>query len=128
MRVPLDTHLLLWSVGRALRLSQQAKEIILDSSVKLSFGPVSIWEVAIKNVRGSPDFQVHPRRLFEDLVNRGYYEIPMRAEHALAVADLPNIHKDPFGRMLVGQATTESVMLLTSDRVLAQYPGPIQLV
>ena len=93
MRVLLDTHLLLWSVGRALRLSQQAKEIILDSSVKLSFIPVSIWEVAIKNARGSPDFQVHPRRLFEDLVNGGYYEIPMRAEHALAVADLPKFTK-----------------------------------
>lgn len=128
MRYLLDTQLLLWVAGVSERLSETAEEVILDSSVRLFYSSVSIWEVAIKNGLGRSDFSMHPARFREDLIDHGYSELPVHADHAIAIADLPAIHRDPFDRMLIGQATCESIMLLTTDRVIASYPGPIQLV
>ena len=128
MRYLLDTQLLLWIAGVSDRLSATAEEVILDSSVRLFYSSVSIWEVAIKNGLNRSDFGVHPARFREGLIDHGYFELPVRADHAIAIADLPTIHRDPFDRMLIGQATSESILLLTTDRVIASNPGPIQLV
>lgn len=128
MRFLLDTQLLLWATGAPERLSDAAEKIILDSSVRLLYSSVSVWEVAIKSTLGRSDFLVQPARFLEELIDRGYAELPMHADHAIAIAELPTIHRDPFDRMLIGQATRESIVLLTTDTVIGSYPGPIQLV
>jgi PIN domain nuclease of toxin-antitoxin system len=61
-------------------------------------------------------------------VDNGYVQLPIHSHHALAVAALPDRHKDPFDRMLIAQATVEGIILLTSDAVVASYPGPIRKV
>jgi PIN domain nuclease of toxin-antitoxin system len=54
--------------------------------------------------------------------------LPVRSDHVVAIDALPPIHKDPFDRLLVAQATVEGITLLTSDNLVAQYPGPIRMV
>lgn len=128
MSVLLDTELLLWAAGVPDRLSAKAKEIILDSSVELTFSAVSIWEVSVKSTLGRTDFQVFAWQLYECLAERGYAELSIRSEHTLASMRLPLLHKDPFDRLLVAQANTESVTLITTDESVAQYSEKIRLV
>lgn len=85
----------------------------------------SLWEVAIKAGLGREDFQVDAAILRRGLLEHGYAELPISGAHATAVAGLPNIHKDPFDRILVAQAQLEGITLLTTDAIVARYPGPI---
>ena len=128
MRLLLDTHLLLWVVSHSGRLSSPARELIGDPENELCFSAVSIWEVAIKNGRGRDDFQVDPRLLRRGLLDNLYHEVPVTGEHAVAIANLPPLHRDPFDRILVAQSVVEGITLLTADPLVAQYPGPVQRV
>jgi PIN domain nuclease of toxin-antitoxin system len=124
----LDTHILLWAAAEPEKLTEQATTLINDQASRLYFSSASIWEVVIKNSLNRPDFRVEPHILRRGLIDNGYHELPITALHSLSVAHLPSIHKDPFDRILVAQAECEGFMLLTSDSLVAQYPGPIQLV
>ncbi len=126
MKLILDTHLLLWAAGSPDRLSPDAITLLNDKNNELLFSAVSLWEVAIKQSLGRDDFKVNARLLRRGLLDNGYDELPMTSEHAVAIDNLPNIHKDPFDRMLVAQATVEGITLLTSDSLVTKYPGPIQ--
>ena len=128
MRLLLDTHLLLWAVGPDERLPAQARRLMSDAGNELCFSVASIWEVAIKHGRGRDDFQVDPRLLRRELVDNLYRELPVTGEHAVAIASLPPLHRDPFDRMLVAQSLVEGITLLTGDPRVAQYPGPVQRV
>ena len=128
MKLLLDTHLLLWAAGQPESLSETARLMIENSENVLLFSAASVWEVAIKNGLGRPDFRVDPRLLRRGLMDNGYSELAITSEHAVAVDSLPTIHKDPFDRILVAQATIEGIVLLTADPVVAQYPGPVRLV
>jgi PIN domain nuclease of toxin-antitoxin system len=74
------------------------------------------------------DFQTPPALLRRTLLDDGYEELPVMGQHAAAVAALPAIHKDPFDRILKAQSMVEGITLLTSDSIVAQYPGPIRKV
>jgi len=128
MKFLLDTHLLLWAAGKPNRLSAAARKLIDAPANELLFSAASIWEVAIKRGFGRKDFQVNPRLLRRGLLDNGYEELPILSDHVVAIESLPPIHKDPFDRLLVAQATVEGITLLTSDSVLAQYPGSIRIV
>jgi PIN domain nuclease of toxin-antitoxin system len=124
----LDTHLLLWAAGVPERLSAQARVMIEDPSHTLWFSAASLWEITIKRGLGRPDFRVEPHLFRSGLLHNGYVELPITSQHAIATEHLPPIHKDPFDRLLVAQAETEGVLLLTSDEVVARYPGPVRKV
>lgn len=128
MKLLLDTHLLLWAAESSDDLPPEAALLIDDDSNELMFSAASIWEVAIKNGLGRSDFRVDPHLLRRGLLDNGFLELPILASHAAAVVSLPNLHKDPFDRMLVAQATIEGIVLLTSDAKVAEYDGPIQHV
>jgi PIN domain nuclease of toxin-antitoxin system len=128
MKFLIDTHLLLWAAGEPEKLPDEARAIIEDETVELLFSAASIWEVAIKRGLGRADFRVDPRLLRRGLVENGYVELPITGVHAAANGLLPPLHKDPFDRMLVAQAIAESVTLLTSDALVARYPGPVRKV
>jgi len=127
MKLLLDTHMLLWAAGSPNRLSAAARKLIDDPANELLFSAASIWEVAIKRGLGRNDFQADPRLLRRGLLDNGYRELPVMSEHVVAIESLPPIHKDPFDRLLVAQATVEGVTLLTADSVVAQYPGPVRM-
>lgn len=128
MRFLFDTHLLLWAAATPLRLPPRARDILDDAANDILFSAGSIWEIAIKNGLGRADFRVDPQLLHNGLIGAGYGELPIIGAHAMAVDRLPPIHKDPFDRLLVAQATVENIVLVTADPVVAQYPGPINLV
>lgn len=128
MKLLLDTHLLLWAAGVPNRLSAAALKLIDNPANELLFSAASIWEVAIKRGLGRTDFQADPRLLRRGLLDNGYSELPILSEHVVAIESLPPIHKDPFDRLLVAQATVEGITLLTADAVVAQYPGPVRTV
>jgi PIN domain nuclease of toxin-antitoxin system len=124
----LDTHLLLWAAGQPDRLSAAARTLLEDPANQLSFSPANLWEVVIKNSLSREDFRVDPRLLRRGLIDNGYLELPITSEHALTVESLPDIHRDPFDRILIAQATVEGILLLTADDVVASYPGPVRRV
>lgn len=128
MKLLLDTHLLLWAAGTPENLSVAALELIEDTHNELYFSPASLWEISIKNSLGRPDFQVDVRVLRRGLLDNGYSESPITSEHAVFLSNLPPLHKDPFDRILIAQATVEGIILLTGDSVVAQYPGSIRKV
>ena len=126
MKLLLDTHVLLWAAGEPSRLSASARRLINAADNEPLFSVASLWEIAIKRGLGRKDFQVDARLLRRGLLDNGYSELPIMSDHVVAVEDLPAIHKDPFDRLLVAQATVEGITLLTLDLVVAQYPGPIR--
>jgi PIN domain nuclease of toxin-antitoxin system len=134
LKLLLDTHLLLWAAGSNMPalpgrgLSPQAIALIDDLSNELIFSAASIWEVAIKNRLGRPDFRADPHLLRRGLIDNGYQELPIGGDHAAACGELPDIHKDPFDRLLVAQARVEGIILLTVDRKVAAYGGLARLV
>jgi PIN domain nuclease of toxin-antitoxin system len=128
VKLLLDTHLLLWAAGEPERLPAATRELIDDADNQLMFGVASLWEVAIKSGLGRDDFRADARLLRRGLLDNGYDELAITGEHAVAVAALPPIHNDPFDRLLVAQSAVEGILLLTSDRVVAQYPGPVRQV
>ena len=128
MKLLLDTHLLLWAAGEPRRLSKRARNLIDNPDNELLFSAASLWEVAIKRGLGREDFKVDARLLRRGLLDNGYSELPIISDHVVATESLPPIHKDPFDRVLVAQATIEGVTLLTIDSLVAQYPGPIKTV
>ena len=128
MNLLLDTHLLLWAAGAPDRLPAVARDLIEDPGNILIFSVASLWEIAIKRGLGRDDFRVDPRLLRRGLIDNGYAELAITSEHVVAVDSLPPLHRDLFDRLLIAQATAEGVTLLTSDKALAAYPGPIRAV
>jgi len=125
MKYLLDTHLLLWAAAGTLPRS--AKKYFAEGH-ELYYSPASIWEVVIKRSLGRSDFQIDPKAFHEGLRAAGYIELPVTGSHALAVSALPPIHKDPFDRMLLAQADSERIYLVTTDGNLAKYPSRVILV
>ena len=122
----LDTQLLLWAAGHPERLSEEARSMITEPRNQLWFSAAGLWEITIKKGLGRRDFRIDPHLLRRGLLDNGYRELPITSQHAMATAHLPPIHKDPFDRMLVAQAESEGALLLTSDEVVARYPGPVR--
>jgi PIN domain nuclease of toxin-antitoxin system len=134
MKLLLDTHLLLWAAAGGSspkskgRLSSEAAKLIDDPANELFFSAASTWEVTVKNDLGRTDFRVNPHLFRRGLLDNGYVELPITSAHTVAVDRLTDHHKDPFDRILVAQAMVEGITLLTSDPLVAAYPGPIQLI
>ncbi len=128
MNLLLDTHLLLWAASEPKRLSAKARTMLLDPANHLIFSTASLWEVSIKNGLDRSDFNVDPRRLWRMLLVNGYRELPITSEHTVAVNELPNLHKDPFDRILVAQARVEGLTLLTVDKAVAKYGDGVKKV
>ena len=123
MKLLLDTHMLLWAAAGTL--PKEAETLVLDGGNTLYFSPVSIWEIGIKKNLGRSDFKVDPEVLRRGLLDNQYQELSITSVHALAVNDLPQLHKDPFDRMLLAQVKAEGISLLTSDSTLREYQGPV---
>lgn len=128
MKLLLDTHILLWVAEGSAQLSNTAKALIENPENQLYFSSASLWEIAIKNTLGRADFKVDPAVLRRSLLDNGFEEIVINSTHAVSVQALPDIHKDPFDRMLLSQTLVEGVTLLTADSLVAQYPVAVMSV
>jgi PIN domain nuclease of toxin-antitoxin system len=118
MRLLLDTHIFLWLTAGSPLLNPRARTLIADAS-SVYVSSVTIWEAAIKTRIGK--LTVDPDDLLLEIGKCGFQELPVLGRHAVGVARLPLLHADPFDRLLVAQAITEPMRLLTSDDQLLAY-------
>jgi PIN domain nuclease of toxin-antitoxin system len=118
MRLLIDTQIFIWSVIESTDLSEQARDIILEAT-DVFVSAASIWEIAIKARLGR--LAGDPVGFVSAIEQSGFQELPISASHAAAVHDLPLHHRDPFDRLLIAQALSEPLRLLTADRILGQY-------
>jgi PIN domain nuclease of toxin-antitoxin system len=118
MRLILDTHALLWLMQADSRLKPGARTLI-HSATEVYVSSASIWEISIKHRLGK--LPEDPEIIVEQLENAGMKELPVINRHAVAAGRLPLLHADPFDRLLVAQAITENMRLLTADAQLADY-------
>jgi PIN domain nuclease of toxin-antitoxin system len=128
MHLLLDTHLLVWAMGSPDLLPAGLATMLEDPLNTPVFSVASLWELVIKQALGRPDFHVQPAVLRRTLLDGGWQELPIEARHALAVAQLPPLHRDPFDRLLLAQATADGLLLLTADSQLGAYPGPVRFM
>ena len=128
MQLLLDTHLLVWAMGEPERLDPALVRLLEDPINTPVFSVASLWELVIKRGLDRPDFQLEPPLLRQALLEAGWRELPVEANHVLAVGQLPALHRDPFDRLLLAQAQADGLLLITVDQQLAQYPGPVRLM
>jgi PIN domain nuclease of toxin-antitoxin system len=128
VKLLLDTCIILWAAGQHEKLSESARNLLTTPENILFFSAASIWEIVIKRGLEREGFRVDPYRLRKMLVVHGYTELPVTAEHALAVDTLPLLHKDPFDRLLIAQAHAEGMNLVTADSSISQYKQSVLAV
>ncbi|MCP9825159.1 type II toxin-antitoxin system VapC family toxin [Synechococcus sp. EJ6-Ellesmere] len=128
MDLLLDTHLVVWAMGSPQRLPPGLAEMLEDPRHTPVFSVASLWELVIKQGLGRPDFNVQPAVLRRALLEGNWQELAIETRHALAVAQLPPLHRDPFDRLLLAQATVDGLLLITADSQLAAYPGPVRFM
>jgi len=126
MRFLLDTHLLIWSQIDTKRISARTRRLMEDEGNDLYFSVVSLWEIGVKRALNRPEFNIDPHILRGELFSKGFTELPVSAEHALAVEQLPPLHRDPFDRLLLCQTLVEGLILLTKDEELLAYPVSVR--
>jgi PIN domain nuclease of toxin-antitoxin system len=125
MRLLLDTHVFLWCVKDDRRLTKSARAL-LAGAAEIYVSSASVWEAAIKAKLGKLDVDVDA--LVVSIGDSGFLELPVTAKHAAAVAKLPDLHNDPFDRLLIAQAISEPLRFLTADDVLGQYSDLVELI
>ena len=118
MRLLLDTHVLLWALTDDPQLTPAARDAITDGRNEVFVSAASAWEISIK--RGLGKLRA-PKDLPEQLRRARFDVLPIDLAHALAVESLPDLHRDPFDRMLVAQAISERLTLVTADPQVQQY-------
>lgn len=124
----LDTHILLWALYEPQRLTAHTKTILENPDRDVWFSAASIWEVAIKQSLGRPDFTASPFDVRSEALRIDFRELRIDGLQAAQATALPTLHNDPFDRLLVAQAQSTGLTLWTRDPLVMQYPGPIDAV
>jgi PIN domain nuclease of toxin-antitoxin system len=123
MRLLLDTVTFLWVISDAPDLSGRVRELVVDPENDVYLSAVSAWEIAVKHALGRLPLPDLPERFVpEQRRHQGIEELPLDGESALHLNRLAMLHKDPFDRMVVCQAITQRLLLLTPDDLISQYP------
>jgi PIN domain nuclease of toxin-antitoxin system len=128
VRLLLDTHVALWVLTGDSRLGESAFAMIAAPENEIFVSAVTIWEIAIKYQLRPDQVPMPPQLAIELSEASGYRLLAVQPHHAAAVGELPPIHRDPFDRLLVAQALTEPLRLMTRDRTVAAYSDTILLV
>jgi len=130
LRLLFDTHLLLWSLVDDPRLPAQARALMADPVNTVIASQVVLWETAVKRALGryEADFQFSPQEVLSELTLANAEWVRIEDQHLFTLATLPMLHRDPFDRLLVAQALSEPLRLVTHDRKVAAYSDTVILV
>ena len=118
MNILLDTHVLIWALENNPELSDSARNSIIRASNMVFVSSISIWEIAIKKNLGKLET---PDNLQEEIELHRFTPLQINYAHAELAVKLPDIHKDPFDRMLIAQAIIEKLTLVSRDKLIARY-------
>ena len=121
MRVLLDTHILLWMIGESRSLSASARRILADETNELFFSSISIAEVAVKRQKNVALMPLSPDDVRFGAEESGVRELAFDSSHAVALTTLPTHHSDPFDRMLLAQAKSSGMRILSHDNRFPAY-------
>lgn len=125
MRLLLDTHIFLWYLAASRKLPKSVFNRIETADV-VFISAASIWEASIKVKQGR--LQASTGDLIAGIASSGFIELPITAMHGAMSANLPEHHRDPFDRMLIAQAMSEPLRLLTADELLRQYSELVEVI
>ncbi len=125
MRILLDTNMIVWLSSRMGLLPPYARKLVEDDRNEIFFSAVSIWEIAIKDVVLRDDIIGDAEKVRDGLLKNNFEELALRSRHAFELGKLPNLHRDPFDRILIAQARAEHLTLLTSDATISRYAGDL---
>ena len=118
MNLLLDTHIILWWLSDASKLTLDHRNLLIDINSICYISAVSIWEINIKSAIGKLTI---PENYLDILKKQGFLELPITWGHSHTVMQLPAFHSDPFDRMLIAQAKVEDLTLLTVDDCIKKY-------
>jgi len=121
MKYLLDTHVLIWMVSNSKMISQKVATILKNREKKLWFSTVSLWEIAIKSSLGKLQLELSIDELVKELILNDIELFTLNIEHVKNVQTLPFHHRDPFDRMLISQAKSEQMTILTKDANFSLY-------
>ena len=128
MKYLLDTHIILWAALDVKKLSRKAKKLLEDAYNILYLSPVSLGEISIKHAKYPDQMPITSERARELAVKMGFVELPVRSRHGVDIANLPDIHNDPFDRMLITQARSDGLNLIShDDKVVAYGAGVVKV-
>jgi len=119
VRLLLDTHVLLWWLADDRKLGKKAREIIASSNNDVLVSAASVWEAAIKTALGRLEIELDD--LENAIIQNGFRPLPIGFQHAVTAGRLPPVHRDPFDRMLVAQASVEELRIVSHDRLFERY-------
>ena len=120
MRYLLDTHIALWATYQPRKLPAQARTLLTASNLEVHVSAASLWEIAIKNSM-QPGELPPVSRAITDFSKAEFRDLPVTSRAMAFLEKLPMRHRDPFDRMLVSQASTEGLTLLTADEKVGAY-------
>lgn len=121
MRLLLDTHVVLWLLTDSPRLTARDRALIGANDAECHVSVASWWELAIKQSRGVATLPLDTAEIRSAALYAGLREVPIAGPHAIRVAALPPVHRDPFDRMLIAQALCEPMRLVTADAIIVSY-------
>jgi len=125
MKLLLDTRIILWWLDGNSKLSREAVKLISSPNNAIIVSAVSIWEMRIKEQLGKLDL---PKNLLAILEQQRFEHLPVTFKDADEISRLPVIHSDPFDRMLIAQAITSKLTIVTHDKVFSKYPTQVKLI
>lgn len=126
MRLLLDTQIWLWALAASGRLGRRTSQALTDSGNDVYLSAASSWEIAIKYTLGKLPLPAPPERYVPERIRlSGVTPLAIEHSHALAVATLPELHRDPFDRLLIAQAVAERMTLVTADSAMTAYDVPL---
>lgn len=126
MKYLLDTHAFIWMDSEPEKLSAHVQQLCQDTENMLMLSVVSIWEMQIKNQLGKLRLNLPLTQIVREQQENGIEILPVEAAHIFALESLPNLHKDPFDRLLVAQAIAEDMVLISADPLIQQYPAHVE--
>ncbi len=125
MRLLLDTHIFLWCVNGDKKLTKSTQSRIISAD-EVYVSSASIWEITIKIKLNK--LQGNVNEIVAAIEKSGFLELPITFSHAAAVANLPDIHRDPFDRILIAQSITEPLTFITADEQIKNYSSLVEVV
>lgn len=129
MKILIDTHIAIWAVLNDIKLSEKAKEILLDNKNEIFYSTASVWEITIKHMLHPDKIRMNGSLLGKGCEDNGYEVLPILNKHVSALETLKRQenapkHNDPFDRIMVAQAKAEGMMFLTNDSLIPYYMEP----